>query len=416
MKTILIKKCFMLIALLWISGQCASQSGDIQFSKNNWALLLSEAKQTGKLIFLDAGASWCGPCKWMKANVFTDDKVGGLYNRNFINASIDMEKGEGIDLRKAFDIKYYPTFLYINGEGEVVHKVIGQSPSGVFMQHALDAMSPERNLNYLDQNYKKRSGDIEFVTTYLKALKNAYELEKCNLVALDYLQKKSSEAWLQSNEWMLIRNYVTDASSSVFQYLVNQQKNFEELYGKRDVETKINNTFRDWPGQYVKYDENGTPVLDEQGFDAYLLQLENSNYISKSEVAANSRLAVYFRLRDWDHYTATIRKMLEEALIPMNASGAELLYSYANNINRFARENKAASTDAVKWARLISEDIKEVQPIRKAVYMDLYANLLESTGNKRLAKQVRKKTDKELLAQAQNSSPMQPLKTVSQKQ
>ena len=76
------------------------QAQGISFSEKSWDGITAEAKATGKLIFMDAHTTWCGPCKWMKANVFSDAKVGDLYNRNFVSAYIDMEKGEGVNLRE----------------------------------------------------------------------------------------------------------------------------------------------------------------------------------------------------------------------------------------------------------------------------------------------------------------------------
>jgi uncharacterized protein YyaL (SSP411 family) len=59
-----------------------------------------KAKKENKLIFVDAYASWCGPCKLMVKNIFPLKTVGDYYNSHFINAKIDMEKGEGIELAK----------------------------------------------------------------------------------------------------------------------------------------------------------------------------------------------------------------------------------------------------------------------------------------------------------------------------
>ena len=74
---------------------------------------------------MDAYTTWCGPCKRMAAEVFTEPEVGRFYNENFINVKIDMEKGEGIELARQYDVYAYPTLLFINGEGELVHRGLG---------------------------------------------------------------------------------------------------------------------------------------------------------------------------------------------------------------------------------------------------------------------------------------------------
>ena len=111
--------------LLLFVFQLSFSQQSIKFEDSNFASILTKAKAEKKLVFLDAYATWCGPCKLMERNVFTDKNVAEFYNKNFINARIDMEKGEGRDIAAQYGIRSYPTLLFLNGEGEVVGKELG---------------------------------------------------------------------------------------------------------------------------------------------------------------------------------------------------------------------------------------------------------------------------------------------------
>jgi thioredoxin 1 len=85
-----------------------------------------EAMKSGKLIFIDAYTDWCGPCKRMAATSFKDPAVGELFNANFINLKIEMEKNpEGPGIARKYGVKAYPTLIIIDGTGKVVKQTIG---------------------------------------------------------------------------------------------------------------------------------------------------------------------------------------------------------------------------------------------------------------------------------------------------
>lgn len=381
----------------------------INFSEASWSNLLAEAKKSDKLIFVDAHTTWCGPCKMMRATVFTRKEVGDLFNRNFVNAYIDMEKGEGIDLQTRYNVRAYPTFLYINGDGEVVHRVVGSSSTEEFMQHSLDALSPFNNLRYLNAEYAKKAKDPAFIATYLKALENAYEQKKTNEIALTYLNGLDAVQWEQPDNWALIDKYVKDASSPVFNYLVQHQSRFEKLYGDK-VGDKIYNTYLAWPINYLEFSKEHAPRFDEAGYQAFLAQVAGSDYARKAEILAKSKLTVYGALGNWDQYVATVNEMLAAKLVPMNRRGAEDLYLYANRINSAAKAEKNALKAATGWIKVSAEDIAEVTVLDKATYKELYATLLEKTGKKKQADKVRASINKEELKEAQDSSPMKMLR------
>ncbi len=127
------KQLFILIAILFGIG-CSSFTSDdttnlgeekgIQFY-HDFDEALAEAEKTGKPLFVDAYASWCGPCKWMSAKTFTQKSVGDYYNTHFINVKIDAEKGKGKAFAQKYNIRAYPTLFFIGADGKLIQKTEG---------------------------------------------------------------------------------------------------------------------------------------------------------------------------------------------------------------------------------------------------------------------------------------------------
>lgn len=101
------------------------KNSGIVFFEGTWEEALQKAKAEKKLIFLDAYASWCGPCKMMKRRTFSDPKVGEQFNKYFISVAIDMEQGEGPELARKFQVDSYPTLIFLQPDGKLITKAIG---------------------------------------------------------------------------------------------------------------------------------------------------------------------------------------------------------------------------------------------------------------------------------------------------
>lgn len=106
-------------------GSKTENKTGISFHEGSWNEALQRAKNQGKPIFLDISASWCGPCKMLKAKTFPNQEVGEFYNANFINVAVDGEKGEGVELARKYKIRGYPSLLFINPDGEIVAQTAG---------------------------------------------------------------------------------------------------------------------------------------------------------------------------------------------------------------------------------------------------------------------------------------------------
>ncbi len=113
---------FLLTAFVWDSK---ADGEGVNFQDISLEQALQKAEKEGKLVFMDAYAVWCGPCKWMESNTFRDAKVGEKFNENFISIKIDMEKGKGPEIARKYKVNAYPTMFLLNSKGEVQKRILG---------------------------------------------------------------------------------------------------------------------------------------------------------------------------------------------------------------------------------------------------------------------------------------------------
>ncbi len=105
--------------------QALSAFAGINFKSVSFEEAKKIASKENKLVFIDAYATWCGPCKWLSQNVFTDEAVGKLFEKTFVSLKIDMETDHGLEIDELYNVTAYPTLLAIRPDGSLVRKQVG---------------------------------------------------------------------------------------------------------------------------------------------------------------------------------------------------------------------------------------------------------------------------------------------------
>nr|WP_320120413.1 thioredoxin fold domain-containing protein [uncultured Marinifilum sp.] len=222
MKKILV----LLVATLMCSGLFAQ---GIEFEHGTFKEALAKAKKENKLIFMDCYTTWCGPCKHLSKNIFPQKEVGDFYNKNFVNVKMDCEKGEGIALATKYGVRSYPTLLFIDANGNAVHKLVGGMPAEDLIKGGKAALDPSMRIGTLKAKYESGNRDLKFLMTYLKAVKAQHDKESMAKVSREIIKQTSLEKYMNKEQFYVISSANYPYGSKEFNYLLENKDQVKEM-------------------------------------------------------------------------------------------------------------------------------------------------------------------------------------------
>lgn len=212
----------------------------IRFESGSYEEALKKAKSERKLIFMDCYTTWCGPCKVMAEKVFTDPEAGEYFNSRFVNVKMDMEKGEGKELAKQFDIRAYPTLLLIQEDGTVLYKIAGSCSVQTLIERIQEGQDEENSIILLHKKYEAGKMSAREVVQYIRALSEAGEGDDARVVAEKLLGNLSAEEKVKSEYWPLFADRsITTLDAKSYQFLLAHKELFEKNVGVETVDQVI---------------------------------------------------------------------------------------------------------------------------------------------------------------------------------
>lgn len=337
------------ISILIITLACYSgYSQGIEFFHGSWEEALELSKKESKLIFVDAYAKWCGPCKRMAATTFKDKTVGEFFNQNFINVKLDCEEPEGIAFRKKYPVSAYPTLYFIDEKGEVIHSSVGGKDVKEIIQLAEFALSKVDYSREYAAEYEKGNRDPELIYNYVKALNRS---NKSSLrISNEYL--RTQEDLTTPFNLRFILEAAVEADSRIFNLLIKYQKEIAQLEGYQVVKDRIaqacSNTLRK-AIEFVSSD-----LLHEA------ISKMNEHYPEKAKTfEAEARRQFYLAVKDVKAYLDACddcAKLLgEENAGELAKLAEEMMNSFSDNPNcqkmaeKLARKAATTGNDYNHW-------------------------------------------------------------------
>ncbi len=359
------KKNLISFILILLAVSALAQNRKINFSEKSWKENLALSKEQHKLIFLDAYASWCGPCKWMAKNMFTNDTIADYYNDKFICISMDMEKGEGLELARQYRIRAYPTLLFIDESGQILHRKVG-APQRVkeYIDLGNIAQDPARRFATLEKRYQSGDNSPEFIYSYLNLVAESYM--PVNDILQRYFASQTEKNLTNRPNWNIINRFVTDPDSPQFTYLMAHQKDFSALYSGDSVQGKVSEVYEN-----DLYNTMRNLKDNDSIYNQVKEKLRSRKFSGADKIIFNSDLTYYQR---WGK-NAKFLNLVYNDLDRFYGTDPDMLNNVAWSVASMSGEDKYLQK-ALFWSRKSNELKKDPN------YIDTYAGLLHKTGNK----------------------------------
>jgi len=335
--------------------------GQIDFFHGTWEEALAKAKAEEKIIFVDAYAEWCGPCKRMAKNVFTQERVGEFHNEQFINMKIDMEKGMGLTFRRKYPVSAFPTLFYIDASGAVVHKVKGaQQVDGLLKLGNFVLGKVDYSKDYAAE-YENGNREPELMYKYVKALNKS---KKPSLkITNEYL--RTQDDLTTDFNLRFIHEGAVEADSRVFEMMIENKKEIGILVGLDALQKKIEQACQNTVDKAIEYE---MPEL----MDDAKKKME-SHYAARAEnFAIKADLDYYQAIEDQKGY---MKACSDYAKKVVNAN-PKALDKLAKDIESHFGGNSKCMKAAEKYAKEAAESNKHY------AYYLTYANILNENGKK----------------------------------
>jgi len=369
------KKVALIIAVLFFASTAFSQG--IKFETGTWKEVLEKAKQANKPIFVDVYATWCGPCKMMSSQIFPLPEVGKFYNDNFICYKIDAEKGEGIELAKKYEVRAYPTYIFVKSDGTLFFTALGSMEAPQFIEVAKSAiaeLNDPKPLAVWEKEYAEKKNDPAFLLAFINK-RSGMGVSGVNLVD-EYLKLVPEKDRTSDAVAELYKKEGTNMKVTSLAYknlMTNRAVFSKKLAGTMDeiLLEGIMNTMRD--AARAKNEALLSPAL--LAYDQ--LSQNPPPAMQKEEIY----MQYYLRTKDTEMYLKYAadfcNKLMKKGL---NSPDKNDLCA---NLNSVAWKFFDLTSDVMKLQEALSWSKRslEIAP-GTAMYMDTYANLLYKLGRK----------------------------------
>ncbi len=357
--------CMAVCALLC----CVNATAQTDFNDGkSFKEILGMSAEQGKPVFIDCYTSWCGPCKAMARDVFPQKEAGEYFNTKFVCWKVDMEKGEGPDLAKKYDVAAYPTFLILNSDGSLRATHVGSAPLNKFIPAIDKLLNDEKGLPWYQKQFKEGNRDKAFLNEYIELMDNKYlRNEKKRVVETLFEGKTAAQIVADEESYRLFLGTDFTPDDQLFLDVYRLRSTVLSNYDEKSA-TALDDAWRRGARESIEFEGREFKSFNMDKFQAYKKKMKEYNVVGIDHIEDVTLVAVANYRKDY----ATLAKYLEKDIKTGGAVWTNtrdmlpLLQGMADNCGQDKKMRKVVTRAAKFRIDLLKKmDINSKEPQRQ---------------------------------------------------
>jgi thiol-disulfide isomerase/thioredoxin len=220
-----------MVMLMGLAGNLFSQVEFIEVvTQADMEAAMKKADDGILMVFVDVYATWCGPCKMMDSEVYTDVKVADYMNANFVNVRLDGETDFGRKYAAEQQLEGYPSMFVFSDEGDRVSKIVGFRPADELLTELNGVVTNYTEVKRYKAEYENGTISMEHLADYIVKMREVGNEEEAELLAGDYIKKQMGET-LSDNDIKVVA-YYTDLEDPWWPQFTSEADRVKEVLGQ----------------------------------------------------------------------------------------------------------------------------------------------------------------------------------------